>query len=184
MKWPDTFSLYLVDNLDKESEKELYVKALMYYTNKSRSSEYYLILRTYLTEEERIAFVDKQKNGYDLKFYVDMLKIEKRYADILEIAKNENTYYTNYLYVLNPIVNIYPDECFEIIKKECNAAMSSPKRNRNTYERITDLLNVMLKIISKQNEALLYIKALYNYKPNLPALKDELRKRLGGKYFF
>jgi len=182
-KWPDKFNLYLVDNLDKEAQKDLYLKALKHYTTHSRSIQHYKILREYLRDDERIKYVDNQKGSYDLGFYINLLEIEKRFADILKTAKAQNAYYSDYTFLLRPIVNIYPDDCFEIIKKVCNNEMTSPNRNRNTYERMAGLLNVMLKIQSKQNETLQYIRALYNHKPNLPALKDEFRKRIGGKYF-
>ena len=43
-------------------------------------------------------------------------------------------------------------------------------------------LKVMTQIISMQKEAKEYIMSLYNHKPNLPALKDELRLHLGVNY--
>lgn len=174
-KWPDVFALCLIENLDKESKKTLYVKALKQYVPQKRSKTHYLMLREYISPEERIKFVDKQKDNYDMRFYINLLEIEKRYEDILHIAKTKDNYYFDYTYVLAPIVNIYPDECIEIIKKVCNRAMTSSKRKRSTYEYIANLLNVMLMIKTKQIEALEYIKTLYNHKPNLPALKDVFR---------
>jgi len=177
-KWPDMFNLYLINNLDKELKKELYLKALKHYTVHNKSTKHYKILREYLTDIERLRFVNGLKTSHDLKFYINLLEIEKRFEDILSVVKAQKSYCFDYAFVLKPIINIYPDDCFEIIKNVCNDAMTSPDRKRSTYEIISSLLNVMLMIKTKQIETLQYIKALYNHKPNLPALKDEFRKHL------
>ena len=181
-RWPDKFNLYLIDNLDKVSEKALYLKALTHYVTHTHSIKYYKVLREYLSEDQRIIFVNKAENTYNDLYYIQLLEIEKRFADILKYARKAHEIYYGYEKVLNPIANIYPEECFEIIKNKCDSALKSNDKNRKTYQRMVNWLNVMVKITSKQTETENYIKLLYNFKPNLPALKDELRKQFGVNY--
>jgi hypothetical protein len=63
-----------------------------------------------------------------------------------------------------------------MIIKKCNQALTSPKRKRDTYLQMVSWLRLMKKIVSKQIETQKYIESLYHHKPNLPALKDELKK--------
>jgi hypothetical protein len=90
--------------------------------------------------------------------------------------------YYDYEQVLTPISNVYPDECFDLIKNKCDTALRSLDKNRKTYNRMVRWLKVMTQINSRQQEAREYIKSLYNHKPNLPALKDEIRSHLGTIY--
>ncbi len=181
-KWPDTFSLYLINNLDKKTEEELYVKALKHYTVQSKSTKHFKELKNYLSEEERFKFVDDVGKSYYQAFYIELLEIEKRYEDLLKLAEKKSYMDNNFCDVITPIANIYPDKCFELIKTRCDAAIKSHDRNRDTYRRMAEWLSVMSMINSKKHEAKEYIKSLYNHKPNLPALKDELRKELGEDY--
>ena len=175
-KWPDRFDLYLIDNLDNESEKTLYVKALKNYTVHKKSVKHYKELREFLNEEERKEFVDRIGQGYEYVFYVQLLETEKRYSDILAFLKKKKDTLYNFEKFIAPIANIYPDECFMMIQNKCNEAMNDYKRNRKTYREMVEWLIVMDQIKSKKEETKQFLRYLYAHKPNLPALKDELRK--------
>lgn len=181
-KWPDEFDLYLIENLDKISETTLYLLALKNYTAKKQSVKHYKELREYLTELQKREFVDKIGEGFHDMFYVQLLDIENRHSDILSYARKRQNMSYDLDRIIGLICNIYPEECYEIIKNNCDAAMNSSDRNRRTYQRIAGLLKVMGQINTKQPEAREYIRLLYNHKPNLPALKDELRKALNANF--
>jgi len=180
-KWASSFDFYLINNLNKETQKELYVKALKSYVVNKQNVKYYKELRKYLTEDEKKEFVDRIGQGYYDVFYIQLLDIEKRHKDILVYAKNQlhNSY--NFEKIIAPIANIYSDECFDMIKTKCNNALNSPNRNRKTYKQMVKWLKVMQQIVSKQTETIQYLRTLYNYKPNLPALKDEIKN--AGLYY-
>ena len=174
--WPKSFNLYLIDNLDRKSKKELYIKALQSYSSGKHSIKHYKKLREYLTEEQKNDFANQMKKGYSDVFYVQILEVEKRYKDILKfVIDNKGTSF-NFESIVAPVINIYPDECFNMIRDKCTAALGEVKRNRHTYQRMVKWLKVMSRIDSKQKETKQYIKTLYEHKPNLPALKDEIRK--------
>ena len=173
--WADEFDKYLVDHLDKEEQEDLFVKALKNYVSNKRDITHYRILKSYLTKEETLDFVDKCRDSYHTVFYVQLLEIEKRFEEIRAcVYKNIDSYDIEKL--LKPILNVYPSDCFEIIVRINNKAMNSYNRKRSTYETMVKTLKLLKDITSKKNETDVFLEGLYNHKPNLPALKDEMRK--------
>jgi len=172
--WPNNFDLYLIDNLDKEKEKDLYIDALKNYVKDKNKIKYYQTLRDYLADDEKVRFVDDFKDSYKHVFYVQLLETEKRYKEILDCAEqNKGSYDFDKLII--PILNIYPSECFTLIVNKNNAALNSYGRNRKTYQSMIKTLRLLKQITSKKEESVLFLNELYNHKPNLPALKDEMR---------
>ncbi len=173
--WVHIFDKYLVDHLDKEQQEELFVKALKNYVSDKCNVKYYHILKTYLSKEETVTYVDKFKESYESIFYVQLLEIEKRFKEILiYVNKNKDSYELKKL--IKPILNIYPLDCFSIIVAVNIKAMNGYKRNRGTYQTMVKTLKLLKQIPSKKNETDKFLESLYNHKPNLPALKDEMRK--------
>ncbi len=172
--WPNNFDLYLIDNLDKEQEKCLYIDALKNYVKDKNKIKYYQTLRDYLADDEKIRFVDDFKDSYKHVFYVQLLEAEKRYQEILDCAEqNKGSYDFDKLII--PILNIYPSECFTFIVNKNNKALNSYRKNRKTYQSMIKTLRLLKQITSKKEESVLFLNELYNHKPNLPALKDEMR---------
>ncbi|MCF6269676.1 MAG: hypothetical protein L3J41_08200 [Melioribacteraceae bacterium] len=174
-KWADDFDLYLINNLDIEKQKKLYLKALKNYVRNKQKIRYYDVLRNHFTEDEKVKFVNNFKDGYNTTFYVQLLELEKRYKEILDCA-NQNANSGELEKLITPILNIYPSECFALIVNKNNSALNSHGRDRRTYQSMMRTLKLLKQITSKQKETTLYLGKLYNHKPNLPALKDEMRK--------
>ncbi len=173
--WPNNFDLYLINNLDKAKQENLYVDALRNYVRNKHKIKYYEILRHYLTDNEKVGFVNDFKNDYNNVFYVQLLETEKRYKEILDCAeRNKNSY--DFDKLITPILNVYPSECFTYIINKNNETLNSYGRNRKTYQSMIKTLRLLKQIISKKEESVLFLNKLYNHKPNLPALKDEMRK--------
>ena len=173
--WPNDFDLYLINNLDKEHEKSLYIDALKNYVKTKNKIKYYHILREYLADDEKVCFVDDFKDSYNQVFYVQLLETEKRYKEILDCAKrNKDSYGLDRLII--PILNIYPTECFTLIVNINIAALNSYGRNRKTYQSMIKTLRLLKQISSKKEESVIFLNKLFNHKPNLPALKDEMKK--------
>lgn len=172
-KWAYHFDLYLINNLNKEAQKELYLKALRYYVAGKQSINHYKELRNYLTENERKEFVDELGKGFNSIFYIRLLEIEKRHQDILLYAKKQHRNEYHFEEIIAPIANVYPDESYEMIMTKCEYALKSNK-NRKTYQQMVKWLKVMQQIESKKTETTQYLKTLYEQR--LPALKDEMKK--------
>jgi pantothenate kinase len=54
--------------------------------------------------------------------------------------------------------------------------MNREKRSRSTYQKMAEWLVYSKEIEGQENRVNMLVKELYGHKPNLPALKDEIRK--------
>ena len=166
-------ALFVIENIDKASYESLYITALQIYITSQHSIVHYNILREYLNEHKRLAFIKSFEDVYSKPFYVQLLEIEKQYATILEfVAKNKNSYDLHT--IIKPVVSVYPDEVFDILKAESDKLVNA--RGRSSYARASRLLQLMLPISEKRAALEAYIHKLYNHQPRLPALRDELDK--------
>jgi len=174
--WPFEMDKYLVDHLDKNGDDLLYVNALKHYTRRQQSVTHFKELRNYLSDTAKEEFISQAKSSHNEVFYVKMLEAEGRFSDIRTYVRDHYLLSWSFSEIIVPILNVYPDDCLDMIIKKCNQALTSPKRKRDTYLQMVSWLRLMKKIVSKQIETQKYIESLYHHKPNLPALKDELKK--------
>lgn len=167
------YALFVIDNIDKEESKSLYIKALEIYIKVQYSFKHYQLLREYFSEDERLEFIKNFERGYKNLFYVQLLEMEKQYKTILDfVEKNRDSYNLDEL--AEPIISIYPDEIFDILKARSDKLVA--ERGRSAYAQACTLLKLILKIPSKKEELKAYVSELYNHQQRLPALKDELKK--------
>jgi len=171
--WANQFDSYLVENLDKNDEQVLYVKALTNLVNRVHKIEYYSELRAYFNSEQKNRFIHELSQSHNYNFYINVLELEERYEEILHCAKNGSSDY--YLTTtVKPILNIYPDDCYTLLKNKCNGLFNTYNRNRKTYQIMVGLMVLMKQITSKQTDANQYFQDLYNNR--MPALKDEMQR--------
>ncbi len=130
------------------------------------------MLRDYLSEEEKKKFTDEIV--FNDVFKVRVWAMEKRYPEILRLVKKEalHTYY--FTEMITPILNIYPAEVFALIRIKCEDIIKLKKRS--AYKHVAGWLNMVLQINGMEERARHLIHELYNRKPALPALKEEMRK--------
>lgn len=168
------YTLLIIENIDKDRYIDLYIKALKRLISYEYSMKYYKILREYLDESERLKFIKSFENSHQDIFYIQLLEIEEQYSMILDFAQRYNNIY-GLVNILKPIVSIYPDEVLQIIIKKCDKLIES--RGRGNYKMASELLSLLFNNSYKQQQGLRdYIDKIYHHKPNLPALRDELRK--------
>ena len=167
------YALFVIENIDKERYEELYIIALQIYIEAKHSFEHYKLLREYFDEDERLKFIEDFDYRYNELFYIKLLEIEKQYKKILKfVEKNRDSYRLKEF--IKPILSVYPDKVFEIVKAKCNRLVKS--RGRDSYAEASELLQFMLNIPQKKEELKSYVYELYNHQPRLPALRDELGK--------
>ena len=167
------YAIFVIENIDKKVYEELYINALKIYTKENSSITHYKILREYLSENDRLKFIDSMRAIYEKVFYVHLLEIEKQYELILSfVEKNSNDYHLGEL--VKPIVSVYPDKVFAIIKIEANREIAN--RGRSAYSRAATLLQLLRNVSEIEDVFKSYISQLYNHQPRLPALRDELAK--------
>ncbi len=170
-KWADRINLYLYENLDKENQRELYIDVLNNLTKSSHKIKYYNELREYFSEEQKNTFIENLSKSYCTEFYIEVLEVEKQFDAILQYIQNHTDSYSLQV-IINPILNIYPNECFNILKTRCERELNSSKRDRRTYQHMTTLMQCMQKITTKQIESRQFFQSMFANR--LPALKDEI----------
>jgi hypothetical protein len=157
-----------------DKSKDFYLEVLKYKVLNHCNLDEYILYKKYLNETQIDDLQNMILKSHRQEYCIKVLEYEKKYESILNIAKQERY---DLKMVLEPIKFHFPKECFDIVVKNCNQAMNSYDRNRNTYIKICGFLNIMAKVPTVKNDIELYIKTtLINRKPNLPALKDELIK--------
>ena len=166
--WAEFLKQYVTPQLDKE----LFVKTFWTLTVTNREIEHYRKMRECLTEPDVNRLLEEIK--WEKVFFVKILEVEKRYNDIKALVETTNEIW--YLAeMISPILTVYPEFCFVHIKKMAISTLQN-ERGRHIYERIVEWLKLTENIPGFENEKQELVQQLYNHKPNLPALKDEMRK--------
>jgi hypothetical protein len=163
---------FLKDLVTPDLDESLYFNVFYQLTVYEKDINHYKKIRGYISDAEFDRLLEEL--SWDKRFSVCILEVEKRYESIRQIVeKNTNDWY--YEDLIKPILEFYPEFCFMNIKVKTVQTIES-QRGRDVYERIAKWLKLTEKIPGFENEKRGLIQQLYNHKPNLPALKDEMRK--------
>lgn len=167
----DDYALFVIENIDKDESKALYIRALEIYIKARYSFEHYKLIQKYFSEDERLEFIKYFGRGYNGLFYIELLEEEKQYKSILDFTKrNKNNH--NLYQMVKPIITIYPDEIFEILTARSDKLVES--RGRKSYAKACELLQLASTIPMKKEALYSYISELRNNNRRLSALSDEL----------
>jgi len=170
---PDTFAEFLHERLTPEMDLDFFKKVLWHRAYRERNITLYEALSKYLDNREKQLFCDSILS--DLVFSVKIFEFEKRFRDILELAQKEVQHTWHFPELITPILNIYPQEAFEMIRFKATQTIEN-ERGRHSYERVCTWLKLAQQIKTREDDTNRLIQSLYNRKPPLPALKDEMRK--------
>jgi hypothetical protein len=163
---------FLKDYVSVDLDKSLYINVFYQLTVDAKEINNYKKIREFLSDSDLNRLLDEVH--WDKPFVVSILEVEKRYESIKNIVeKNSDDWH--YLELIRPILAVYPEFCFQHIKNKTIQTIEN-QRGRDVYERIANWLKLSEKIPGFDNEKRDLINQLYNHKPNLPALKDEMRK--------
>jgi len=155
-----------------ELDKTLYINIFYQLTIDEKDINHYKKIREYLSDLELNRLLHELH--WVKPFVVSILEVEKRYDSIKTIVE-KNPDDRNYLELIRPILTVYPEFCFQNIKSKTIRTIEN-ERGRDVYERVAKWLKLSEKIPGFDNEKRDLINQLYNHKPNLPALKDIMRK--------
>jgi len=153
-------------------DRDFFRDVLWFKTTRDRTTALYEELREYLDEKDKLEFLKKIR--HDEVFKVKVLEMEKRYDAILDLVGQELKHTWNFTELITPILNVFPQETFELIHVKITYTIEND-RSRSSYKLICVWLQLSLQIKGKEDEARQLINALYNRKPALPALKQEMR---------
>lgn len=152
---------------------DFFKKILWHRAYKERNIALYEKLRGYLDDGEKQLFIDSILT--DVVFVVKILEMEKRFEDILVLARREAAHTWHFTELITPILNIYPQESFGLINLK-NSQTFVLSKGRNAYKQICTYLKLAVQIAACETQTRQLIDQLYNRRPGLPALKDEMRK--------
>lgn len=162
----------LRDFVTPELDKPLFVDVFCQLTINQKQIEDYHKLQAHLPPERLENLL--VKIDWDKSFKVQILAAEQRYDEIRTIVEqNPNDW--SYPELIKPILEIFPAFCFDQIKRKAHRTLAN-ERGRSVYQRIVELLLLADTIPGHKAENRILARELYNHKPNLPAMRDELRR--------
>ncbi len=175
--WGRSFDSYLYENLAPADEPELFGEALLHLSLRDESVPLYREYKSHFGEQEALRFVRKLGEDWSKRnFYVALQEEEKDFSAILEFVRN-NSSDRDFSKHIRPILNVYPAECFKIIRKKTDAHL---ERNvgRKYYREAVGWLTLLLEIEDDrvEEDVQRYFNSLFQLYNCRPALKDELRK--------
>jgi hypothetical protein len=170
---PDVFCDYFYELLTPGLDQDFFVEVLRYKAIHERKFDFYEELRGFLDQGGKESFI--RDIQWDDVFKVKVLEREGWFDEILKLVQKEGRTTWHFTELITPILNRYPAEVFDLIRLRCESEIREHK-NRDAYHRISEWLGLAIQIKAREQEAYQLIHALYNHKPALPALKDEMRK--------
>jgi len=171
-QFPQQTASYLAGKLNPELNLDLYKKVYSYLVKQSGQVTYYQSVRPHLSESEKSSLIQSVKAN-DI-YYVQLLALEERYADILRHVQHRTELDYGFEKLIEPILSVYPARCFVILEKKCWQAIEL--RGRSVYRMIARWLQLTHEIPGHRNEAEALTLQFYHHKPSLPALRNEMRK--------
>ena len=173
-KWANDFDEYLYKNLNIKDNSDFFEKILFHLADRTQSLPLFSEIKENYGNESANRFIEKVKQK--TIFYINLLNEQKEYKTILNFLK-KNTDDWHFMKIIKPIMNIYPDECLNIIKNKTDEYLKE-NIGRKYYVDVAHWLELLLlikdpKIKSEINS---YFQELLQKYKMRPALKDELKK--------
>ncbi len=169
--YPHTLDQYILENLDINQQRDFYKKVLRRITESGRELTAYKTLKELLSPQEKELFYTGIR---DKVFLARIFEVENRYDRILQMVYNNPDSWDLNEMIL-PILPVYPTECFGVLENKISKSLAN-ERGRSAYTRIVGWITLLGKIPGKSEKAKDIITKTYHHKPNLPALRDEMRK--------
>jgi hypothetical protein len=162
----------LKEYVSAEFDTALFVKVYYQLTVDQREIEHYRKIQEYLSAAEIDQLLDEIEGL--TAFKVQVLDAEERYEEIRVIVETSNDNY-EYASLIQPILKVFPEFCFRHIAAKATKTAKT-RRGRDIYQLIVEWLKLAKEIPGFTTESQNLARALYNHKPTLPALRDEMRR--------
>lgn len=166
------WALFLETLITPQLDKSLFVQVYSKLTAMKFEIAYYQKLKPHLDEAGYKNLL--QQVSYNKAFVAQLFKSDGRYADIKTLVETDGDRW-NFDQLIAPIMKVYPDYAFHKIETMIEKTLET-ERGRSVYQKIAKWL-LLAKAIPGQEIATAHlITKTYTRKPNLPALRDEMRK--------
>jgi hypothetical protein len=171
-KEPGYLAKQLREYITAELDTALFVNVFYRLVVDEKSMTDFHKLRPHIPEE-KLEQLLKEIN-YDKPFKVQVLAAEQRYEEIKKIIELHPGDW-HFPELITPILEVYPEFCFNQISSKARRTIET-ERGRSVYQRVVRWLQLADVIPGYKSQNRLLARELYNHKPNLPALRDELRQ--------
>jgi len=176
-EWPNEFDEEIYSYLKSKPKSDFQADVLIHYTIRTESIDLFKELKNQFGDEKIIKLVNGLKSSYAKdSFYISVLTELQDYKTILAyLEEHINSPYIDFM--VKPIVNIYPQQCFELIKKKTENFLEE-NIGRKYYQTTVGWLRLLMDIRDDSVKSMVnnFISALQEKYYNRPALKDEMRK--------
>lgn len=141
----------------------------------------YEILKKILDSHEILALAKEARKKY-LDLFIKIATYEKDYPTLLQVAQEQkdrfninlmNSYFEN---AIQPILNVYPIEIFDMCKERILKTMSRGAQGREYYAAAIKIIKPLKKIETQKTELANLVAVLRKTHYRLPAFLDELKK--------
>lgn len=168
----NSWAAFLIAYVDPQMDEHLFVQVFSALVISEKKIEYYKKLKPYLDNGTRDHIISNVR--WDRVFLVKLFAEDGCHAEIKAVVEKEKDRWF-FAELIAPILAVYPDFCFAKIKSMVESSLAT-ERGRSTYERIATWLALAKQIPGHEADVIHLIKTTYAHKPNLPALRDEMRK--------
>ncbi|MDP3462607.1 MAG: hypothetical protein Q8S18_07450 [Bacteroidales bacterium] len=166
--WARFLKNYITAQLDEDLFVQVYTELIKY----ERNIENYQRVKHLLGKTAYDSLINQLQ--HDQPFIAQIYADDGRYDDIKDIVEKHGQRH-NLDKLIAPVLEVYPAYCMGKIALMIEKTLAA-ERGRHVYEYIVLWLQLARQIPGQQTEAAFLITTTYNHKPNLPALKDEMRK--------
>lgn len=172
-KFNHRISAYLCESLSPDTEPDFWKRIMTFQISQEHKIERYQQLRPYLDPKEKQAILDTLNSGHEL-FRMQIYDCEGRKDLIVKHLEKDPSSW-RFDEILPMIQADYPDRAYDLTRERVLSMMVS-KSGRGYYAQIAAYLKTMLTHTPRRAETVSLIMQVYNRKPALPALRDEMRK--------
>jgi len=171
-KEPGYWAKQLREYVTAELDTALFVNVFYRLVVDEKSMKDYYKLRPHLPAEKLEQFL--KEINHDKPFKVRVLAAEQRYEEIKKIVELHPDDW-HFPELISPILEVFPEFCFNQINNKARQTIQN-ERGRSVYQRVVKWLQLADTIPGYKPQNRLLARELYNHKPNLPALRNELKK--------
>ena len=175
--WPNEFDEEIYSYLKSKPKSDFQADVLIHYTIRTESINLFKELKKQFGDEKILKLLNELKSYYAKdSFYISVLTELQDYKTILEyLEEHINSPYIDFM--VKPIINIYPQQCFELIKKKTENFLKE-NIGRKYYQDAVGWLRLLMDIRDDSVKSMVnnFIFTLREKYYNRPALKDEMRK--------
>jgi hypothetical protein len=172
------FDDYIFQNLKLEDNLVFFKAFMGAYAREQRNLVAYQHWKAVASLAELELFYH-QCRGTNPSFYIQLMKADKKYEDLLTYAKSLVTDSRNAFFIeaTEPILNLKEDEVLKLYKERIMHQMdTASKKTREVYAAYISGLKPILKITGKQKEVKGFSDLLRSRYIRYPAFVDELKK--------